>query len=86
MNERDARLLYEADHWGEAKIIYDDVENGWKIQLIPRGAHPPRILSSKRGGLRVFKTSDSAISRCQSFGFSNINLQFKLIGKNRDNT
>jgi len=80
MNERDARLLYETDHWGEARIIYDDVKNGWKIQLMPRGSCPSHILSAKRGGFRIFKTSDSAISRCQSFGFSDISLQFKLIG------
>jgi len=83
MNERDIRLLFETNHWSEAKVIHDTAEAGWKVQLIPNNTNNQiHMLSSKRGGPRIFKTSDSAISRCQDLGFANITLQFESIHSN----
>lgn len=83
MNERDIRLLFETNHWLEAKVIHDTAEAGWKVQLTPNNANnQTHMLSSKRGGPRIFKTSDSAISRCKDLGFTNITLKFESIHSN----
>ena len=81
MNERDIRLLFETNHWAEAKVILDTGLNGWKIQLLPNNPNNQvHTLSSKRGeGARIFKTSDAAISRCHDLGFANINVEFESI-------
>ena len=80
MNERDIRLLFETNHWSEAKVIHDTALNGWKVKLLPNNVNNQiHTLSSKRGLPRVFKTSDSAISRCHDLGFSKISLQFENI-------
>ena len=31
MNERDVRLLFEAGHWAEAKVIRDPQMDGWRV-------------------------------------------------------
>lgn len=80
MNERDIRLLFETSHWSKARVIYENAEAGWKVQLIPNDqTNPTHTLSSKRGGYRIFKTSDSAISRCKDLGFTDIRLEFESI-------
>jgi len=77
MNERDVRLLFDADHWLDAKVIHDADDGGWKVLLLPKNPNnPPHVLSSKRGTPRVFKTSDTAISWCKDLGFLNITLHF----------
>ncbi len=77
MNERDVRLLFEAGHWSEAKVIRDPQMDGWRVLLIAKNeSNPSQILSSKRGSSRIFKTSDTAIQWCKELGFQDITIQF----------
>jgi len=77
MNERDVRLLFDAGHWSNAKVIRDPEENGWRVLLIANSdVHPTQILSSKRGSSRIFKTSDTALLWCKEIGFEDITIQF----------
>ncbi len=75
MQEHDIRLLFEAGQIESARVIVDSVANGWNVSLIFRGERPAVILNSKRGGRRVFKTSDAALSWCGEIGLKSIKVQ-----------
>ena len=80
MNERDVRLLFEAGHWSEAKVIRDPEMNGWRVLLVAKNeSNPDQTLSSKRGSSRIFKVSDSAIQWCKDIGFQDITIQFNML-------
>jgi len=82
MNERDVRLLFEAGHWAEAKVIRDPEMDGWRVLLIAKNAsNPSQILSSKRGSSRIFKVSDTAIQWCKEIGFQDITIQFNTLDR-----
>ena len=77
MNEKDIRLLFEAGHWNDVKIVPENNNNsGWKVCIKPTNKnHPEHILSSKRGSPRIFKTSDSALQWCKTIGFTDITVE-----------
>jgi len=80
MNERDVRLLFEAGHWSEAKVIRDPELDGWRVLLVSKTeANPNQTLSSKRGTSRIFKMSDTAIQWCKEIGFQDITIQFNTL-------
>ncbi len=73
MNEKEVRLLFEAGHWDSAHVVSTPEDNGWLVYLKPKNPNlPVQTLSSKRGGARVFKTSDTAIQWCKDIGFSQV--------------
>ena len=80
MNERDARLLFEAGHWSGARVIRDPQIDGWRVLLVAKNdSNPNQTLSSKRGSSRVFKISDTAIQWCKEIGFQDITIQFNTL-------
>lgn len=73
MNEKEVRLLFDAGHWERAQVTKVPDESGWVVYLKPKNSNlPTQTLASKRGGPRVFKTSDTAILWCKDIGFSQI--------------
>lgn len=73
MQERDIRLLYSAGHWKSALVVPNKAEDGWQVILLSKTEEEPSvILSSKRGGPRIFKTSDAALIWCQQIGFESV--------------
>ena len=86
MEERDIRLLFQADHWGSALIVPQSDSDGWQVVLQPKSSNEPaEILSCKRGGIRTFKTSDSAIAWCQQIGFGFVKVQLEPFDPERQN-
>jgi len=80
MNERDVRLLFEAGHWAEARVIRDPEMNGWRVLLVSKNESTPnQTLSSKRGTSRIFKMSDTALHWCKEIGFQDITIQFNTL-------
>jgi len=77
MNERDIRLLFDAEHWHDAIVHYDANNKGWTIQLNPAASKQDeqQVLTSKRGQTRVFKTSDTALGWCREIGFRKITVK-----------
>lgn len=76
MEERDIRLLFQADHWGGALIVPLSETDGWQVLLQPKSPDEDlEVLSCKRGGTRVFKTSDSALAWCHQIGFGFVKVQ-----------
>jgi len=76
MEERDIRLLFQADHWKGALIVPQPESDGWQVVLQPKSPEDDlEVLSCKRGGTRIFKTSDSAIAWCQQIGFGFVKVQ-----------
>lgn len=75
MNERDARLLFSANHWSGAAVKYAPKENGWLIELQEAQTRGLQILTLKRGKPRIFKTSDTALMWCRDIGFEKITVQ-----------
>jgi two-component system response regulator len=75
MNERDVRLLFNANHWSGATVKYAPNENGWLVELNTPETDAAEILTLKRGNPRVFKTSDTALLWCRDIGFTKILVQ-----------
>lgn len=73
MNEKEVRLLFDAGHWESAQVAKVSDDSGWQVYLRPKNNKLlVQTLASKRGGPRVFKTSDTAILWCKDVGFSQI--------------
>lgn len=82
MNERDVRLLFNANHWSGATVKYAPDENGWLVELNTPENNEPEVLTLKRGHPRIFKTSDTALHWCRDIGFTKILVQLhKMISK-----
>lgn len=78
MEERDIRLLFQADHWGGALVVPRTESDGWQVVLEPKcPGEKQEVLSCKRGGTRTFKTSDSALTWCQQMGFGFVKVQLE---------
>jgi len=76
MQERDIRLLFNAGHWQGAVVVHNPLVAGWQVLLV--GANDKvkeEMLSAKRGGPRIFKTSDAAFCWCRSMGFDSVKVQ-----------
>lgn len=76
MEERDIRLLFQADHWKSALVVPRQEADGWQVVVEPKSEdEPSELLTCKRGGTRIFKTSDSALAWCQQMGFGFVKVQ-----------
>lgn len=75
MNERDVRLLFNANHWSGATVKYAPGENGWLVELNSPETNDTQVLTLKRGKPRIFKTSDTALLWCRDVGFTKIIVQ-----------
>jgi two-component system response regulator len=75
MNERDVRLLFNANHWSGATVKFAPSENGWLVELNTPDNSEAEVLTLKRGKPRVFKTSDTALHWCRDIGFTKIIVQ-----------
>jgi len=85
MNERDVKLLFKANHWAEAIVKYAPAENGWLVEFISADNHQAHALTLKRGMLRIFKTSDTALHWCRDMGFTKITVQLhKMLNQDVD--
>lgn len=81
MEEREIRLLFQADHWGGALIVPRPESGGWQVVLQAKCPDEKlEVLSCKRGGTRIFKTSDSALTWCQQMGFGFVKVQLESAG------
>ena len=77
MQEREVRLLVEKGHFSKALVVSDPAGQGWNVRLHNKAdERSHETLSAKRGGARVFKTSDAAISWCHDIGIKTV--LFKL--------
>ena len=73
MQEKDIRLLFSAGHWKSALVVPNKAEDGWQVLLLNKSDDDQtEILSCKRGGPRIFKTSDAALVWCQQIGFDSV--------------
>ena len=77
MQERDIRLLFSAGHWNNALIVPDQASNGWQVLLFAKNNEEPTLLSSKRGGPRTFKASDTALQWCREIGFESVKVHLE---------
>ena len=76
MEERDIKLLFQADHWSSALVAPREEGDGWQVLLEPKSKdEEPVLLTCKRGGTRIFKTSDSALAWCHQMGFCFVKVQ-----------
>jgi len=83
MEERDIRLLYLADHWLGAIVVPRAESDGWQVVLQPKSVDENlELLTCKRGGPRVFKTSDSALAWCHQIGFAYVKVQLAPLNVN----
>ena len=81
MNEKDVKLLFQAEHWTGAMVKYAPKEDGWLIELHEKETKELQVLTLKRGKPRIFKTSDTALMWCRDIGFQKITVQLhKLHG------
>ena len=72
MQEREVRLLLARGHFDKALVVSDPSGTGWNVRLHSETDGGEETLSAKRGGARVFKTSDAAISWCHEIGIKTV--------------
>lgn len=73
MQEREVRLLFEKGHFTKAQVVPDPDGQGWNVLLSGNSDDmPSEALSAKRGGRRIFRTSDAAIAWCHEIGFKTV--------------
>lgn len=72
MNERDVRLLFDADHWSGASVVYIADDKAWRVYINALEKDEQEMLTLKTGTPRNFKTSDTAIHWCHEIGFKKI--------------
>ena len=76
MEERDIKLLFQAGHWTSALVVPRSEGDGWQVVLRAKSSDDDlEELACKRGGTRIFKTSDSALTWCQQMGFVFVRVQ-----------
>ena len=75
MNERDVKLLFQADHWRSATVRHSVQENGWLVELYESHGDATHLLTLKRGSPRIFKSSDTALFWCRDIGFKKITVE-----------
>lgn len=75
MNERDVKLLFNANHWGSATVKFAPAEHGWLVEFNTPENTETETLTLKRGNPRIFKTSDTALLWCRDIGFTKILVQ-----------
>ena len=75
MNERDVKLLFQADHWHSATVKHSTHEAGWLVEFREAGGTGVHLLTLKRGNPRVFKSSDTALFWCRDIGFKKITVE-----------
>jgi len=86
MNERDVKLLFNANHWSGATVRYSATEGGWLIELNEAENGNVQVLTLKRGKPRIFKTSDTALTWCRDIGFEKITVQLHKLKGNESNS
>jgi two-component system response regulator len=85
MNERDVRLLFNANHWSGATVRFAPEENGWLVEFNTPNDTETEVLTLKRGNPRIFKTSDTALLWCRDMGFTKIFVQLhKMLSQEDD--
>lgn len=75
MNERDVKLLFQADHWRSATVKHSAQDDGWLVELHETNGTAAHLLTLKRGNPRVFKSSDTALFWCRDIGFKKITVE-----------
>jgi two-component system, response regulator len=82
MQEREVRLLVEKGHFNKALVVSDPGGPGWNVRL-HHNAHEAQheTLSAKRGGARVFKTSDAAIAWCHEIGIKTVLFKLEAVAQ-----
>lgn len=82
MNERDVKLLFQAEHWSGATVRYAAQEDGWLVEFHEANEPASQILTLKRGNPRVFKSSDTALFWCRDIGFKKIIVELHKLESN----
>jgi len=75
MNERDVKLLFQADHWRSAVVKHSAEDGGWLVEFQEANGNDAHTLTLKRGNPRVFKSSDTALFWCRDIGFKKITVE-----------
>ena len=75
MQEHDIKLLFDAGQVAGARIIIDPDSDGWNINLLFEGDRTEQFLHAKRGGRRIFKTSDAALTWCREIGLQSVRVK-----------
>ena len=75
MNERDVKLLFQADHWRNATVKHSKREGGWLVEFLEANGNGSHLLTLKRGNPRIFKSSDTALFWCRDIGFKKITVE-----------
>lgn len=75
MQEHDIRLLFEAGQIKAARIGLDEKSSGWNVRLVFQGDRAQELLHAKRGGRRVFRTSDAALAWCGEIGLKSVKVE-----------
>ena len=75
MNERDVKLLFQADHWRSATVKHSAHDDGWLVEFHETNGNTTHVLTLKRGNPRIFKSSDTALFWCRDIGFKKITVE-----------
>jgi|APCOG7522876152_1049122.scaffolds.fasta_scaffold190218_1 hypothetical protein len=76
MKLSEARFLFDSQMVHDGKILPAKSGDGWVLELSvdDKVAHPRKI-HTERGAVRIFKSTDAAVSAARSIGLKSVTVQ-----------
>lgn len=73
MEELQAKWVFDQGGFSKALVVTTPMGNGYHLHLVKFGRNSDTsVLERQRGGWRVFKSIDAAVSTAKSIGFRRV--------------
>ncbi|RSM21142.1 plasmid replication protein RepB [Aeromonas salmonicida] len=80
MEEKQAKWVFDQGGFSKALVVPAPMEVGYCLHLVKFGkADSSEVLKLQRGGERVFKTIDGAVSVAKQIGFRRIEVDLRSL-------
>jgi hypothetical protein len=76
MKLSEARVLFDSRLIHDAKILPAKSGGGWVLELsVDEKVAYPKEIHTERGAVRIFKSTDAAVSAAKSIGLKSVTVQ-----------
>ncbi len=73
MKLSEARILFKSSLVYDAKVYKNKSKSGWILELsADKKVNYPTKIHTERGAVRIFKSTDAALSAAKSIGFKKV--------------
>ncbi len=75
MQEREAKLLFEACDLKSVIVEPTEKSSGWTIAIVDTNENRQFLVSKRSNDPRLFKTTDAALRCCNRIGFNQVEVK-----------